>query len=56
MGEPISDCRFKDIMVQGSTDEYKNLKLMIYRAHVRINADTEHYTAPASRQPVRPER
>ncbi|CAN0396979.1 unnamed protein product, partial [Ectocarpus sp. 13 AM-2016] len=31
MGEPISDRRFKDICVQGFSDEYKDVKLMVFR-------------------------
>eukprot|EP00903_Cladosiphon_okamuranus_P011475 g10808.t1 len=31
MGEPISDRHFKDICVQGFSDEYKDVKLMVYR-------------------------
>ncbi len=31
MGEPITDRKFKDIMVQGLTEEYKDIKLMMYR-------------------------
>ena len=31
MGEPISDRRFKHICVQGFSDEYKDVKLMVFR-------------------------
>ena len=31
MGEPITNRTFKDIMVQGMTDDYKVIKLMMYR-------------------------
>ncbi|CAN0299657.1 unnamed protein product, partial [Scytosiphon promiscuus] len=31
MGEPITDRNFKDIMVQGLTDDYKDIKLIMYR-------------------------
>ncbi|CAB1103791.1 unnamed protein product [Ectocarpus sp. CCAP 1310/34] len=31
MGEPISDRRFKDIGVQGFSDEYEDVKLMVFR-------------------------
>ena len=31
MGEPMTDRRFKDILVQGITDEYDVVKFQIYR-------------------------
>ncbi|CAN0352706.1 unnamed protein product, partial [Scytosiphon promiscuus] len=31
MGEPMTDRRFKDIVVQGFSPEYENIKLMMYR-------------------------
>ena len=31
MGEPITDINFRDIMVQGMTDDDKDMKLMMYR-------------------------
>ncbi|CAB1106137.1 unnamed protein product [Ectocarpus sp. CCAP 1310/34] len=31
MGEPISDSRFKDICVHGFSDDYKDVKLMVFR-------------------------
>ena len=31
MGEPMTDLRFKDILVQGFTDEYDEVKFKIYR-------------------------
>ena len=31
MGEPITDRCLKEIMVQGMTDDYKDIKLMMYR-------------------------
>ena len=31
MGEPITDRRFKDICIQGITDEYNDVKLLVFR-------------------------
>ncbi|CAM9676984.1 unnamed protein product, partial [Laminaria digitata] len=31
MGKPITERKLKDIMVQGPTDDYKDIKLMMYR-------------------------
>eukprot|EP00903_Cladosiphon_okamuranus_P021801 g20045.t1 len=31
MGEPVTDRRFKDICIQGITDEYNDVKLMVFR-------------------------
>lgn len=31
MGEVVSDCWFKDICIEGFTDDYKDVKMMVYR-------------------------
>lgn len=31
MGEPITDRKIKDIIIQGLTDDYKDIKLVMYR-------------------------
>ena len=45
MGEPITDHRFKDIYIQGITDEYNDAKLLVYRTQP---SRSMHFSLPCA--------